>query len=50
MLRLIRALRKKYVIGVVGGSDLVKVTEQLTTPESVGAYPAVYCVACMLTC
>ncbi|EPT00923.1 hypothetical protein FOMPIDRAFT_1060049 [Fomitopsis schrenkii] len=37
MLRLLRALRKKYVIGVVGGSDLVKVTEQLTTPESVAA-------------
>ncbi|KAI0726738.1 eukaryotic phosphomannomutase [Fomitopsis betulina] len=37
MLRLIRALRKKYVIGVVGGSDLVKVTEQLTTPESVAS-------------
>lgn len=49
MLRLLRALRKKYVIGVVGGSDLVKVTEQLTTPESVGVYHPARCDACVLT-
>lgn len=30
MMRLLRALRKKAVTGVVGGSDFVKVSEQLT--------------------
>ncbi|KIJ55414.1 hypothetical protein M422DRAFT_73326 [Sphaerobolus stellatus SS14] len=32
MLELLRELRKKMVIGFVGGSDLVKITEQLTNP------------------
>ncbi|KAH9840134.1 eukaryotic phosphomannomutase [Rhodofomes roseus] len=31
MLRLLRALRKKVVIGVISGSDFVKVSEQLST-------------------
>jgi len=30
MLELLKELRKKVVIGFVGGSDLVKITEQLT--------------------
>ena len=30
MLELLRQLRKKVVTGVVGGSDLVKITEQLS--------------------
>jgi Eukaryotic phosphomannomutase len=30
MLELLKELRKKLVIGFVGGSDLVKITEQLT--------------------
>jgi phosphomannomutase len=29
MVEILRALRKKTVIGFVGGSDLVKITEQL---------------------
>ncbi|KAF8199126.1 phosphomannomutase [Pholiota molesta] len=32
-LALLRALRKKVVIGFVGGSDLVKITEQLQTGQ-----------------
>ncbi|GBE86498.1 eukaryotic phosphomannomutase [Sparassis latifolia] len=34
MVQLLRALRKKAVIGVVGGSDFVKVAEQLSVPGS----------------
>ncbi|CCM00372.1 uncharacterized protein FIBRA_02402 [Fibroporia radiculosa] len=34
MVELLRALRKKVVIGVVGGSDLVKISEQLAVPGS----------------
>ena len=34
MTALLRALRKKVVIGVVGGSDFVKVEEQVTPPGS----------------
>ncbi|PCH44388.1 eukaryotic phosphomannomutase [Wolfiporia cocos MD-104 SS10] len=34
MIRLLRALRKKAVIGVVGGSDLVKISEQLSVAGS----------------
>jgi len=34
MIRLLRALRKKMVIGVVGGSDFVKISEQLTVQGS----------------
>ena len=30
MLELLKELRKKVVIGFVGGSDLVKITEQLS--------------------
>ena len=30
MIQLLRDLRKKVVIGVVGGSDFVKVSEQLS--------------------
>jgi hypothetical protein len=33
MIELLRALRKKVVIGFVGGSDLVKITEQLQTGQ-----------------
>ena len=29
MIETLRALRKKMIIGFVGGSDLVKITEQL---------------------
>ncbi len=36
MVTLLRALRKKVAIGVVGGSDFVKVSEQLTVPGSKG--------------
>ncbi|EGN96563.1 hypothetical protein SERLA73DRAFT_184639 [Serpula lacrymans var. lacrymans S7.3] len=34
MIELLRALRKKYVIGFVGGSDLVKISEQLSVNGS----------------
>ncbi|PCH43577.1 eukaryotic phosphomannomutase [Wolfiporia cocos MD-104 SS10] len=34
MIQLLRALRKKAVIGVVGGSDLVKISEQLSVAGS----------------
>ncbi|KZT70715.1 eukaryotic phosphomannomutase [Daedalea quercina L-15889] len=34
MMRLLRALRKKVVIGVVGGSDFVKISEQLSIEGS----------------
>ena len=34
MLELLRELRKKVVIGFVGGSDLVKITDQLTISEN----------------
>lgn len=36
MIDLLRELRKKVVIGVVGGSDFVKVSEQLFVPGSSG--------------
>ena len=29
MIELLRALRKKMIIGFVGGSDIVKISEQL---------------------
>ena len=38
MLATLRELRKKYIIGVVGGSDFVKVSEQLSPPGVVGAF------------
>jgi len=34
MVQLLRALRKKAVIGIVGGSDFVKISEQLAFPGS----------------
>jgi len=34
MIQILRALRKKFVTGVVGGSDFVKISEQLTVPGS----------------
>ena len=37
MMDLLRALRKKVVTGVVGGSDFVKVSEQLTLDNVPGA-------------
>ena len=40
MITLLRALRKKAVVGVVGGSDFVKVSEQLTISGSKGV---LYC-------
>lgn len=36
MIATLRALRKKYVVGVVGGSDYVKVSEQLSVHGAVG--------------
>lgn len=39
MIQLMRELRKKVVIGVVGGSDFVKVSEQLSVH---GAKSALY--------
>jgi phosphomannomutase len=41
MIELLKELRKKLVIGVVGGSDFVKISEQLSTPEAKGMYTAV---------
>ena len=37
MLAVLRDVRKKVVIGFVGGSDLVKITEQLQVPGIDGA-------------
>jgi phosphomannomutase len=34
MIKLLRDLRKKVVIGFVGGSDLAKITEQLAVDGS----------------
>lgn len=34
MLALLGELRKKYVTGVVGGSDFVKISEQFAVPGS----------------
>jgi len=36
VLDLLRELRKKVVIGFVGGSDLIKITEQLTVTGNNG--------------
>ena len=36
MIQLLRALRKKVAIGVVGGSDLVKISEQLAVDGATG--------------
>ena len=40
MFQLLRELRKKVVIGVVCGSDLVKISEQLAFGGANGASPA----------
>jgi len=37
MIYTLRALRKKFVIGFVGGSDMVKILEQLSVGGSDGA-------------
>jgi phosphomannomutase len=37
MLDVLKELRKRVVIGFVGGSDLVKITEQLEVPGENGA-------------
>jgi phosphomannomutase len=36
MIQILRDIRKKVVIGFVGGSDLAKITEQLTVGGSDG--------------
>ncbi len=38
MIRVLRELRKKFVIGFVGGSDLVKISEQLSVHGSNGVW------------
>ena len=40
MLDLLKELRKKVVIGFVGGSDLVKISEQLAIDGEPGACPS----------
>ena len=42
MLAVLRDVRKKVVIGFVGGSDLVKITEQLQVPGIDGAFSGVF--------
>ena len=42
MLAVLRDVRKKVVIGFVGGSDLVKITEQLQVPGIDGAFSTVF--------
>lgn len=43
MMQLLRDLRKKMVIGVVGGSNLVKIAEQLSVGGANGACRAAHC-------
>jgi phosphomannomutase len=38
MIEVLRALRKKVVIGFVGGSDLAKISEQLSVNGSNGGF------------
>ena len=38
MIQLLRDLRKKMAIGVVGGSDAVKITEQLSFQGAKGEF------------
>jgi hypothetical protein len=38
MLQTLAALRKKAVIGFLGGSDFAKITEQLSEPGASGAH------------
>ena len=42
MLDLLRELRKKVVIGFVGGSDLMKISEQLGPDGKPGACSSTY--------
>lgn len=44
MVQVLRALRKKVVIGFVGGSDLVKIAEQLSVNGSNGACLVLACL------
>jgi len=39
MIELLKQLRKKAVIGFVGGSDLAKISEQLSVNGELGIYP-----------
>ncbi len=43
MLSLLRELRKKVAIGVVGGSDLVKISEQLSLGGAIGVFLTAQC-------
>jgi len=47
MIQILRDLRKKVVIGFVGGSDLVKIAEQLSVNGSNGGFN--YIPTCSLT-
>lgn len=38
MIEALRALRKKYVVGFVGGSDFVKIEEQLKAGDANGEH------------
>ena len=40
MIALLKELRKKVVIGFVGGSNLVKIAEQLDQPGELGMHSA----------
>lgn len=42
MLDLLKELRKKVVIGFVGGSDLAKISEQLAIDGEPGACPSMH--------
>ena len=42
MLDLVKELRKKVVIGFVGGSDLTKISEQLSPDGKPGTCPSTY--------
>jgi hypothetical protein len=44
MLALLAELRKRVVTGVVGGSDLVKITEQLSPTGAPSALPLSHCL------
>jgi phosphomannomutase len=44
MIELLKELRKKVVIGVVGGSDFVKVSEQLSTGGANGMYDGMHSI------